>query len=93
MTNHNETCFRKDNDKKVNTIPNEKTKYKCRVVLQIQSVYYSNQNKNIIYYPQVFLQDCRYKFLANNRLIHEVLDFVDTEPESGSEEEFNEDTK
>ena len=47
----------------------------------------------ISYYPQVFLQDCRCKFLANNRLIHEVLDFVDTEPESGSEEEFNEDTK
>ena len=32
-------------------------------------------------------------FFANNRLIHDVLDFTDTEPESESEEEFNEDTK
>ena len=71
---YNETCFRTDNNKKVNAIPNEKTKYTCRVVLQIQSVYYSNYNKDIIYYPQVFLQDFRYKFLANNRLIYENLD-------------------
>ena len=34
-----ETCFRKDNI--TNTIPNENTKYSCRVLLQIQSVYYS----------------------------------------------------
>ena len=32
------TCFRKDKDKTVKTIPNEKTKYNCRVLLQIQSV-------------------------------------------------------
>ena len=37
-----ETCFRKDKDKTVNKIPNEKTKYNCRVLLQIQSVYYNN---------------------------------------------------
>ena len=30
-----ETCFRKDKDKTTNTIPNEKTKYNCRVLLQI----------------------------------------------------------
>ena len=51
---YNETCFRKDNDKEANTIPNEKTKYKCRVVLQIQSVYYSNDNKNIILSSSIF---------------------------------------
>ena len=28
-----ETCFRKDKDKTTNTIPNEKTKYNCRVLL------------------------------------------------------------
>ena len=28
----------------------------------------------------------------NNKLIHEVLDFTDTEPKSESEKEFNEDT-
>ena len=87
-----ETCFRKNKDKAINTIPNEKTKYNWRVLLQIQSVYYNN-NEDENYYPQVFLQSCRYKFLANNRLIHDVLDFTDTEPESESEEEFNENTE
>ena len=58
-----ETCFRKDKDKTVNTIPNEKTKYNCRVLLQIQSVYYSNKEDEN-YYPQVFLKNCRYKFMT-----------------------------
>ena len=88
----NEACSRKDKDETVNTIQDEKTKYNCRVLLQIQSVYYNNyEDEN--YYPQVFLQRCRYTFIANNRLIHEVLDFADTEPESESEKEFNDDTK
>ena len=30
-----ETCFREDKYKTTNTIPNEKTKYNCRVLLQI----------------------------------------------------------
>ena len=46
-----------------NTIPNERIKYNCRVLLQNQSVYYNNNNKGIIgdedYYPEVFLQQCR----------------------------------
>ena len=44
------------------------------------------------YYPQVLLQSCRCTFIANNKLIHETIDFTDTVPESESEEEFNEDT-
>ena len=50
-----ETCFRKDKDKEINTIPNENSKYNCRVLLQIiiirvllQSVYYSMKNKDIL---------------------------------------------
>ena len=78
--------------KTVNTIRNEKTKYNCRALLQIQSVYYNN-NEDEDFYPQIFLQSCRYKSLANNRLIHGILDFTDTEPESKAEEELNEDTK
>ena len=77
------TCFRKDRDRTTNTIPDEKCKYNCRVLLQIQYVYY-NDNKDIIeyedYYPQVFLQHCRYTFLVNNKFVHEALDFTDTEP-------------
>ena len=87
-----ETCFTKDKDKTTNTIPNEKTKYNCRVLLQIQSVYYNN-NEDENHYPQLFLQSCRYTFIANNKLIHDVLDFTGTEPESETEEEFNENNK
>ena len=36
-----ETCFRKDKDNKTNIIPNENTKYNCRVLLQAQSVCHS----------------------------------------------------
>ena len=82
-----ETYFRRDKEKTTNTIRNEKTKYNCRVLLQMQSVYYIN-NKGIIkdedYYSQVLLQHCRYTFFVNNKLIHEALDFTDSEPESGS---------
>ena len=42
-----DTSFRENKDKKTNTTPNERTKYNCRVLLQIQSVYYNN-NKGII---------------------------------------------
>ena len=35
-------------DKTVNTIPNEKIKYNCRVLLQKQSVYYNNNKMEII---------------------------------------------
>ena len=81
-------------DKTTNTIPNEKTKYYCAVLLQVQSVYYNNKDmlEDEDYYPQIFLQHCRCIFFVNNRLIHEAFDFTDTEPESESEEELNEDT-
>ena len=32
-----EKCFRKDKNKTTNTIPNEKNKYNCSVLLQVQS--------------------------------------------------------
>ena len=95
----NETCFKKDKDKGINTIPNENTKYNCRVLLQIQSVYYSMKNKDILsdgnddhigYYSQT----CRYKVFSNNKLIHPDLNFTDPEPDENdeSEEEINENT-
>ena len=67
-------------------------KYNCGVLPQIQSVYYNN-NQDSDYCSQVFLQNCRYATIVNNKLIHDVLHFTDTEPETEFEEEFNEDTK
>ena len=49
------------NDKN-NIISNEKTKYNCRVLLQIQSVYYSIKDKDIRYYSQVLLEQCGHTF-------------------------------
>ena len=49
------TCFKKNKDNKTNIIPNKNTRYNCRVILQIQSVYYNTEKKNIKYYLQVLL--------------------------------------
>ena len=88
--------FRKNKDKTTNTIPNERTRYNCRVLLQIQSVYYNNEDiiKDIDYCPQIFLQQCRHISFINNKLLHNVLHFTDSEPDSESEsdEKCNEDT-
>ena len=82
-----ETCFRESKDKTTNTIPKEKTKYNCRVLLQIQPVYYSKKDKDVLedthYYPEVLLEQCIYTFFVNNKLIHDVLSF---------KQEFNENT-
>ena len=74
------------------------TKYKCRVSLQIQSVYYNMKEKDIKYYPQVLIEQCACKTFSNNTIIHRDLEFTDFEPDSGSndsdesEEEINENT-
>ena len=90
-----ETCFRKNKDKTTNTIKNERTKYNCRVLLQTQSVYYSNKDviEDTKYYPQVLLEQCRYISFVNNKLIHDVFDVTDSEPDFEpdlEDEEFNE---
>ena len=90
----NNTCFRKDKDNKTNIIPNKNTKYDCRVLLLIQSVYHrmkdkdilSDDNADIVYHIQVLVEQCG--------LIHPDLIFTYSEPDDNdeSEEEFNEDT-
>ena len=44
------TCFRIDKDNKTNIIPNEKTEHNCRVLLQVQSVYYSMKDEDIDFF-------------------------------------------
>ena len=49
--------------------------------------------KVIIYYPQVFLQECIYTPICNRRLLLDDIISTDNDPECESEEEeFNEDT-
>ena len=69
--------------------------YNCGVLLQIQSVYYSmkdkdilsNDNDDIVYYSQLLLEQCGYRFFSNNRLIHPDLIFTDFEPDDNDESE------
>ena len=90
----NKTCFRQSSDKTHNILPREKTGYNCRILLQIESVFFNNKNKDDIdYYAQVFLQEFRYTPQINRTLLIDKLELIDVEPESESEEEeFNENT-
>ena len=84
-----ETYFIKNN--KNNIIPNENIKYKCRVLMQIQSVYHNMKNKDIRYYPQVLIEQRVYKTFSSNTRIDPDLKFADSEPDCvESEEEINE---
>ena len=72
----------------------------CRVLFQIQSVFFNIKDKNdsISYYPQLFLQQYICKRFINKVIFHLDLEFTYTEPEleseseSESEEEINEST-
>ena len=57
------------------------------------NLFFFNMEDNIIYYPQLLLEQCSYKRLISNPIFHPDLEFTDTEPDSGSEEEeINENT-
>ena len=73
-----ETCFRKSKVNKTNIIPDKNTKNTFRVLLQIQSVYYSMKDNadDIKYYPQVLLEQCGYRPFSNNVLFHPDLDVI-----------------
>ena len=54
---------------KDNIIPKENTKYDCRVILRIQFVYYSMEDKDDVkYYPQILLEKFVYRFFSNNTI-------------------------
>ena len=52
----------------------------------------SDDNDDIVYYPQVLLEECGHRPFSNNKLIHPNLPFSDTEPDESEEEEINENT-
>ena len=57
----------------------------------------SDDNDDIVYYPQILLEQCLYRAFSNNKLIHLKLIFSDTESDDNdefdeSEGEFNENT-
>ena len=88
------TCFRQNNDIEENNLPWQKTDYTCRILVRIKPVFFNDKiNKDdIIYYPQVFLEGCRYTPMSNRRLLLDDFKFNNTEPESESKEEFSKNT-
>ena len=50
-------------------VPSEKTKSLCNVLLQIQSVWYSTKDKDVVYYSQILLEQCCYEMFINTKKI------------------------
>ena len=57
----NKTCFRQNNNMEEIILPRQCTDYKCRILVKIESVFLNNNNNkdDIVYYPHVFLGECR----------------------------------
>ena len=82
------THFNKKRFKDIHIVPNKNTKYKCKPLLQIQFIYYAQEDKkDIFYHPQIQLEQCGYKDFIEYSIVHKDCMFTDSEPESG--EEFN----
>ena len=76
--------------KKIHVIPDKNTKYECKPLLQIQSIYYVQEDKkDIFYYPQIRVKQYGYKYFIEFDIAHKDFMFTDIEPEL--EEEFNDD--
>ena len=52
-------------------IPSEKIGYSCNLIIQIQSVYHTTQDKDrdVVYYSQVLLNQCCYELFVDTREI------------------------
>ena len=84
------TCFNKKGCKDISINPDKNIKYECKPLLQIQSIYYVLEDKkHIAYYPQILIEQCRYKDFIEYNIAHKDSDFTDSEHES--EKRFNDD--
>ena len=84
------TKFNKTRDNDKHIVRNKNTKYECKPLLQIQSIYYAQDDKkDIVYYPQILVEECGYKDFVEYNISHKDFMFTDSEPES--EEVFNDD--
>ena len=84
-----ETCFKENIKpnlilKEGKVTPKENVMYTCRILFQIQSVFFEIKDKkdDIIYYPQLLLDQCAYNCFINKVIFHSDLEFTDNEPES-----------
>ena len=87
---YKKTRFNKKGCRDIHIVPNKNTKYECKPLLQIQSIYYAQEDKkDIFHYPQIRVEQCEYKDFIEYNIAHKDFMFTDSEPES--EEGFNDD--
>ena len=68
------TRFNKKGCRDIHIVPNENTKYECKPLLQIQSIYYAQEDKKHIFcYPQIRLEHVDTKILLNRKLLTRML--------------------
>ena len=84
------TRLNKEGCKNIHIVPNKNIKYEWKPLLQIQAIYYAQEDKKVIfYYPQIRLEQCGYKDFIEYNIAQKDFMFTDSEPEW--EEEFNDD--
>ena len=84
------THFNKKGCRDIHSVPNKNTKYEYKPLLQIQFIYYAQEDKkDIFYHRQIRLEQCRYKAFLEYNIAHRDFMFTDSEPEL--EQEFNDD--
>ena len=82
------TCFRENNSERENILPRQNTNYICRILIRMESFFNNKDNKeDVIYYPQVFLEECRYIPMINRRLLLDETNLSDNEPQKESKSE------
>ena len=60
-------------------VPNRNTKYGCKQLLQIQSIFYTLEDKKVIfYYLQIRLAECGYKDFIECNISHKDFMFTDS---------------
>ena len=61
-------------------VPNKNAKYECKPLLQIQSIYYAQDDKkHTVYYPQVLVEECGYKDFIEYNIAHKYFMFTDSD--------------
>ena len=75
------TCFNKKGCKDIHIVRNKNTKYECKSILEMQSIYYAQEDKkDTVYYPKIRLEQCGYKDFIEYNIAYKDLMFTDSEP-------------
>ena len=84
------TRFNKKGCKGTSINPGKNTKYECKPLLQIQSIYYASEDKkDIAYYPQILVEQCGYKIFIEYNIVPKDFVFTDSEADDNDDNDDN----